>query len=405
MKTNFQNVRGTQDLFYDLMDKYNFVVDVAKNVAKTYNFHEIITPIIEESNLFERSVGDGSDIVMKELYKFEDRGGNLLALRPEFTAGVARSFLNNGELNQNLPQKLFSYGPLFRYDRPQKGRYRQLNQINFEYIGNKEYIADVEIICLFYKILQELGLKNITLEINSLGSNDCKKRYENALKEYFSNLKDKLSDDSKVRLEKNPLRILDSKEECDKILVKDAPKINEFYSDEEKDFYANILKTLDFLNIKYFSNPLLVRGLDYYTSTVFEFTTTDLGAQSSVGGGGRYDNLIGEIGNEEVRSVDCAGGIERLMLLIDKKIEKNYELLAIIPVSENENEYCIDLANKLRNQGKNIELIYSGKFKKKMEKMNKCGADFAIIVGEDEIKNGKLKIKNLKTSKEEEFLI
>lgn len=405
MKTNFQNVRGTQDLFYDLMDKYNFVVDVAKNVAKTYNFHEIITPIIEESNLFERSVGDGSDIVMKELYKFEDRGGNLLALRPEFTAGVARSFLNNGELNQNLPQKLFSYGPLFRYDRPQKGRYRQLNQINFEYIGNKEYIADVEIICLFYKILQELGLKNITLEINSLGSNDCKKRYENALKEYFSNLKDKLSEDSKVRLEKNPLRILDSKEECDKILVKDAPKINEFYSDEEKDFYANILKTLDFLNIKYFSNPLLVRGLDYYTSTVFEFTTTDLGAQSSVGGGGRYDNLIGEIGNEEVPSVGCAGGIERLMLLIDKKIEKNYELLAIIPVSENENEYCIDLANKLRNQGKNIELIYSGKFKKKMEKMNKCGADFAIIVGEDEIKNGKLKIKNLKTSKEEEFLI
>lgn len=405
MKTNFQNVRGTQDLFYDLIDKYNFVVDVAKNVAKTYNFHEIITPIIEESNLFERSVGDGSDIVMKELYKFEDRGGNLLALRPEFTAGVARSFLNNGELNQNLPQKLFSYGPLFRYDRPQKGRYRQLNQINFEYIGNKEYIADVEIICLFYKILQELGLKNITLEINSLGSNDCKKRYENALKEYFSNLKDKLSDDSKVRLEKNPLRILDSKEECDKILVKDAPKINEFYSDEEKDFYANILKTLDFLNIKYFSNPLLVRGLDYYTSTVFEFTTTDLGAQSSVGGGGRYDNLIGEIGNEEVPSVGCAGGIERLMLLIDKKIEKNYELLAIIPVSENENEYCIDLANKLRNQGKNIELIYSGKFKKKMEKMNKCGADFAIIVGEDEIKNGKLKIKNLKTSEEEEFLI
>ena len=168
MKTNFQNVRGTQDLFYDLMDKYNFVVDVAKNVAKTYNFHEIITPIIEESNLFERSVGDGSDIVMKELYKFEDRGGNLLALRPEFTAGVARSFLNNGELNQNLPQKLFSYGPLFRYDRPQKGRYRQLNQINFEYIGNKEYIADVEIICLFYKILQELGvLRSSSLEYDS----------------------------------------------------------------------------------------------------------------------------------------------------------------------------------------------------------------------------------------------
>lgn len=403
MKTNFQNVRGMQDLFNEQADKYNLVVNTARQVSETYNFHEIITPIVEESNLFERSVGDGSDIVMKELYKFEDRGGNLLALRPEFTAGIARSFLNNSELNQLLPQKLFSYGPLFRYDRPQKGRYRQLNQINFEYIGNKEYIADVEIIYLFYTILQKLGLKNITLEINSLGSNECKKRYELALKEYFTKFKDKLSEDSKVRLEKNPLRILDSKEECDKLLVKDAPKISEFYTEEEKEFYSNILKTLDKLGVSYFSNPLLVRGLDYYTSTVFEYTTTDLGAQSSVGGGGRYDNLIGEIGNEDVPSVGCAGGIERLMLLINKEIKKEKELIAIIPISENENDYCIDLATKLRNQGKNIELIYSGKFKKKMEKMNKCNADYAIIVGEDEVKSGKLKIKDLKTSQEEEF--
>lgn len=403
MKTNFQNVRGMQDLFNEQADKYNLVVNTARQVSETYNFHEIITPIVEESNLFERSVGDGSDIVMKELYKFEDRGGNLLALRPEFTAGIARSFLNNSELNQSLPQKLFSYGPLFRYDRPQKGRYRQLNQINFEYIGNKEYIADVEIIYLFYTILQKLGLKNITLEINSLGSNDCKKKYESALKEYFTKFKDKLSEDSKVRLEKNPLRILDSKEECDKLLVKDAPKISEFYTEEEKEFYSNILKTLDKLGVSYFSNPLLVRGLDYYTSTVFEYTTTDLGAQSSVGGGGRYDNLIGEIGNEDVPSVGCAGGIERLMLLINKEIKKEKELIAIIPISENENDYCIDLATKLRNQDKNIELIYSGKFKKKMEKMNKCNADYAIIVGEDEVKSGKLKIKDLKTSQEEEF--
>lgn len=403
MKTNFQNVRGMQDLFNEQADKYNLVVNTARQVSETYNFHEIITPIVEESNLFERSVGDGSDIVMKELYKFEDRGGNLLALRPEFTAGIARSFLNNSELNQSLPQKLFSYGPLFRYDRPQKGRYRQLNQINFEYIGNKEYIADVEIIYLFYTILQKLGLKNITLEINSLGSNECKKKYESALKEYFTKFKDKLSEDSKVRLEKNPLRILDSKEECDKLLVKDAPKISEFYTEEEKEFYSNILKTLDKLGVSYFSNPLLVRGLDYYTSTVFEYTTTDLGAQSSVGGGGRYDNLIGEIGNEDVPSVGCAGGIERLMLLINKEIKKEKELIAIIPISENENDYCIDLATKLRNQGKNIELIYSGKFKKKMEKMNKCNADYAIIVGEDEVKSGKLKIKDLKTSQEEEF--
>lgn len=404
MKMKYQNVRGTQDLFNEQLDKYNYVVDTAKKNAKLYNFHEIITPIIETSDLFERSIGDGSDIVMKELYKFEDKGGNTLALRPEFTAGVVRSFSNNGELHQNLPQKLFSYGPLFRYDRPQKGRYRQLNQINFEYMGNAEYLADVEVITLFYKILQDLGLKNITLEINSLGSVECKKRYETALIEYFTKFKDKLSEDSQIRLEKNPLRILDSKEDCDKALLNKAPKISDFYSDTEKIFFNNILKTLDNLDIKYFSNPLLVRGLDYYTSTVFEFTTTDLGSQSAVGGGGRYDNFVEQISGSPVPAVGFAGGVERLMLLIGKELVNKNEVIAVIPVSENEDVFCLKLVNNLRNQGRIVEFIYSGKFKKKLEKMNKIGANFAVVVGEEEIKNNKIKIKNLKNGAEEDLV-
>lgn len=404
MKTDFQNVRGTQDFFGKSMEKFNFVINIFKNNVKSFNFHEINTPILEFSNLFERSVGDDSDIVMKELYKFEDRGGNILALRPEFTAGIVRSFINNGELNQNLPQKLFCAGPVFRYDRPQKGRYRQFNQLNCEYFGNAEYLADVELLCLGYKILQDLGLKNITLEINSLGSNDCKKRYEKALKEYFEKFKDKLSEDSKVRLEKNPLRILDSKDEGDRELLKNIPTIDQFYTEEEKEFYSNILKSLDKFGIKYFSNNLLVRGLDYYTSTVFEFTTTDLGAQSAVLAGGRYDSLVEEIGGVVVPAVGFGGGLERLMLLINENLLKKEELIAIIPVSENENEFCLDLSNKLRNQEKRVEFLYSGKFKKKMEKINKIEADFAIIVGEDEVESRKLKIKNLKDGSIKDFV-
>ena len=403
MKTDFQNVRGTQDFFGKSMEKFNFIVDIFKKNAKSFNFHEINTPILEFSNLFERSVGDDSDIIMKELYKFEDRGGNMLALRPEFTAGIVRSFVNNGELNQNLPQKLFCAGPVFRYDRPQKGRYRQFNQLNCEYFGNAEYLADVELLCLGYKILQDLGLKNITLEINSLGSNDCKKRYEKALKEYFEKFKDKLSEDSKIRLEKNPLRILDSKDEGDRELLKNIPTIDQFYTEEEKEFYSNILKSLDKFGIKYFSNNLLVRGLDYYTSTVFEFTTTDLGAQSAVLAGGRYDSLVEEIGGVSVPAVGFGSGLERLMLLINDNLLKKEELIAIIPVSDNENEFCLDLSNKLRNQGKRVEFLYSGKFKKKMEKINKIEADFAIIVGEDEVKSNKLKIKNLKDGSTKDF--
>ena len=404
MKSKIQNIRGTQDFFGEKIDKFNYIINTVKNIVKKYNFKEISTPIIENSDLFERNLGDSSDVVLKELYKFQDKSGDMISLRPEFTAGVVRSFLDNGELNQNLPQKLFSYGSIFRYDRPQKGRYRQFNQINCEYFGYSSYLEDLEILVLANEILTKFNLKNISLEINSLGSVECKKKYENLIKEYFNKYKKDLSEDSKIRLEKNPLRILDSKDENDKKLLKDMPLINNSWSKSEKEYFDKILENLTNLNIKYIYNPFLVRGLDYYTSTVFEFTTTDLGAQATVLGGGRYDNLVEQIGDTKIPSVGFGGGIERMILLIDNQKQQE-DLIAIVPITENENTYSIKLANELRNKNYNIEIMYNGKFKNKMEKINKINATHLIVIGEDETKTNNLKIKNLSTGKEEKFII
>lgn len=400
MKQLIQNVRGTRDVYGLEAEKYNYLVNISKKISQIYNFTELNTPILEFSEVFERNLGEGSDIILKEVYKFEDRGGNMLTLRPEFTAGIVRSFVGNGELNQNLPQKFFSAGPIFRYERPQKGRYRQFNQINFEYFGSKEYIADVEIMLIANSILKEAGLKNIAVEINSLGSADCKKKYEKALVDYFISIKNKLSEDSKIRLEKNPLRILDSKDENDRKLLESVPRIADFYTQEEKEFFENILKKLDEFDIKYVVNPMLVRGLDYYTSTVFEFTTTDLGAQSSVLGGGRYDDMVGQMGTISVPAVGFAIGADRMMLLLDDDKVKNYELIAVIPTSDAEVDYCLNLSTKLRNLGKKVEFCYSGKLKKKMERADKIGAKYAIIVGENEIESGMLLIKDLENGEE-----
>ena len=405
MKLKIQNVKGTQDFFGEQIKKFNYILSKVKNNVKKYNFHEIITPIIENSELFERNLGDTSDVVLKEMYKFEDKSGNSIALRPEFTAGVARSFLNNFELNQNLPQKLFSYGPVFRYDRPQKGRYRQFHQINFEYYGNGSYIEDIEILSLGYDILKDLGLKDISLEINSLGSNECRNKYSDSIKEFLTKKKNDLSDDSKIRLEKNPLRILDSKDENDKRCLEDIPLINNFYSKEEKTFFDNILSNLEKLNIKYVLNPFLVRGLDYYTSTVFEFTTTDLGAQATVLGGGRYDNLIQDLSGVKIPSVGFGGGIERMMLLLNMKDIESDKLISVIPITDNEISYAFDIVNKLRSNGYNVEFIFNGKFKNKLEKMNKINSTHAIVIGEDEVKTNFIKIKDLSTGKETDFTI
>ena len=399
-----QPVRGTRDIFNEDIKKFNFIVDIAKKISSLYNFKEIITPIIEFSDVFERNLGDTSDVVSKEIYKFKDRSDNFLSLRPEFTAGIVRAILSNPELNNNFPLKLFSYGPAFRYDRPQKGRYRQFNQINFEYFGNATYLGDVDILQMANTILKTIGLKNITLEINSLGCEESRSNFETALKTYFEKYKNNLSQDSKIRLEKNVLRILDSKEECDKKLLLEAPKISDFYTNDDKEFFNNILDKLSFLNIDYIVNTNLVRGLDYYTSTVFEFTTTDLGAQSTVLAGGRYDKLMKKMGGMDTPAVGFASGVERLMLLLEND-SVEVRPVAVIPISENEINYCLTLKNNLLNNSVKTELIYANNMKKKMNLANKIGVKYAIIVGEDEVKSNVLTVKNLDEGKEEKIAI
>ena len=394
-----QAVRGTRDIFNEDIKKFNFIIDIAKKISSLYNFKEIITPIIEFSDVFERNLGDTSDVVSKEIYKFKDRSDNFLSLRPEFTAGIVRAILSNPELNNNFPLKLFSYGPAFRYDRPQKGRYRQFNQINFEYFGNATYLGDVDILQMANTILNTIGLKNITLEINSLGCEESRSNFESALKTYFKKYENDLSQDSKIRLERNVLRILDSKEECDKKLLLEAPKISDFYTNDDKEFFNNILDKLSFLNIDYIVNTNLVRGLDYYTSTVFEFTTTDLGAQSTVLAGGRYDKLMKKMGGMDTPAVGFASGVERLMLLLENDFVENRPV-AIIPISENEVNYCLTLKNTLLNNNIKTELIYANNMKKKMNIANKIGVKYAIIVGEDEVKSNVLTVKNLDEGKE-----
>ncbi|MDR1499324.1 MAG: histidine--tRNA ligase [Rickettsiales bacterium] len=397
-----QQVRGTKDLFGKEIEKFNYVVELAKKVSKLYNFQEIITPIFEFSEIFERNLGDSSDIVLKEVYKFKDRSDNFLSLRPEFTAGVVRAILSNVELRDKLPLKLFSYGPVFRYDRPQKGRQRQFNQVNFEYFGNESFMADVNIIQMADNLLRELGLKNITLEVNSLGSDESRSNFENALRDYFGRYRNDLSEDSKLRLEKNVIRILDTKDENDKRVLAGAPTINSFYTNDDRVFFSNVLDKLAFLNIDFSINNLLVRGLDYYTSTVFEFTTNDLGAQNTVFAGGRYDKLVGQMGESDVPAVGCAAGVERLLLLLNDNIEEN-RIISIIPVSDGEIEYCLDLQKKLFKNSIPCELVADGKIKKKMSVANKMGSKFAIIVGEEEVRSGTLTVKDFDKAKEEKI--
>lgn len=392
-------VRGTKDLFGSDIKKFNYIVNLAKKISELYNFKEIITPIFEFSDIFERNLGDTSDVVLKEVYKFKDKSDNYLSLRPEFTAGVVRALLTNSDLRDKLPIKLFSYGSVFRYDRPQKGRQREFNQLNFEYFGNHDYSGDVDLIMMSNEFLESLDLKNITLEINSLGSDKSRLMFESSLKEYFTKYKSDLSDDSKIRLEKNIMRILDSKDENDKKLIVDSPKIDKFYTKDDLIFLNNILEKLKFLNIKFKLNNLLVRGLDYYTSTVFEFTTTDLGAQATIMAGGRYDKLVKQMGGNDTPAVGCAAGIERLILLLEKKFEV-INPISLVPVGDNEINYCLNLQKILRKNGISCEINYFGKMKKKMDLANKNSSKYVVIVGDDEIKNNELTVKNLDNSME-----
>lgn len=396
MSQKLQSVRGTRDLLPEMSALFRFVEETAYKKSLQYGYGEIETPIFEFSEVFHRTLGETSDVVNKETYDFLDRGGEKLTLRPEGTAGVARAFISEG-LSQSLPLKFYYSGPMFRYERPQKGRYRQFYQIGVECLGYETPDADVECIALAWDILKKMGLtKDCTLEINTLGDQESRNSYRQALVEYFQQYTSQLSEDSLKRLEKNPLRILDSKDEKDRQVIAGAPRFASYQTEDSKKFFAAVLVGLETLGIQYKINERLVRGLDYYCHTVFEFTTSKLGAQGTVLAGGRYDGLIDMMGGPRTPGVGWGAGIDRLADLIPQSVlPTNPALLAVIGADEVGEKSALKLAHELRNRGLRVENILSGKMGKKMQKANKLGARYALILGENEVQKSEVTLKDL----------
>jgi histidyl-tRNA synthetase len=394
-----QPVRGTQDLLPEDQRRHRAVIETARGLAERYGYHEIATPVFEFTEVFSRPIGETSDIVSKEMYTFADRGGDEVTLRPEYTAGIVRAVLSNG-LTQNLPLRFFASGPMFRYERPQKGRFRQFHQIDVELIGAGQPQADVEVIALGADILAALGvLKRTVLELNTLGDPASRHAYREALVAYYNGHRGALSADSLGRLERNPLRILDSKDPGDKEINAAAPHFGDFLTPEARGFFAEVRAGLELLGIDYELNPRLVRGLDYYSHTAFEFVTTDLGAQGTVLGGGRYDGLMALMGGPETPGVGWAAGIERLALLIDAPAEPARPI-AVIPVGETGEAPALKLAHELRRRGFTVELGYSGNVAKRMKRANKIRARAAVILGEDELARNAATLRDLDTGEQ-----
>lgn len=399
MAQALQPVRGTHDLLPQEAAKHSHVIATARRVGALYGYGEIVTPMFEFSEVFHRTLGDTSDVVTKETYTFTDRGGESLTLRPEFTAGVARAFLTHS-MQQSVPAKFFYAGPAFRYERPQKGRLRQFHQIGLEVMGAAEVESDLEVLLAARRILEELGLLPfVTLEINSLGDAESRAHYREALVHYLLQHKDGLSEESKLRLEKNPLRVLDSKSEADKAIVAGAPKLEAYFSEAAKTRFAALQQKLAVAGIAFTVSPRLVRGLDYYCHTVFEFTTDKLGAQGTVLAGGRYDQLLAMMGDKETPSIGWAAGVERLVALMEEAgtlpAMQTVAQVAVVPMGEAAEEDAIMIAEMLRHAGVNVELSYKGNAKKRMQRADKLGCRLAVILGEDELKSGVVTLKDL----------
>ena len=401
MASPLQPVRGTRDLIGDEFRAHHHVIETARRVVSLYGFEEWATPIFEDTRVFGRSLGDTSDVVTKEMYSFTDRGGDSVTLRPENTAGVCRALVSNGLTQSNLPRKVFYAGPMFRYERPQKGRYRQFHQIGAEVLGAAEPLADAEVIAAGWDILVKLGISDgVVLEINTLGDAESRDRYRAALVAHFTQHRDALSHDSQVRLEKNPLRILDSKDEGDKRIVAEAPTITPHLSDAARGFYEAVLKHLATLGVPTRENPRIVRGLDYYSHTAFEFVTDRLGAQGTVMAGGRYDGLVEEMGGPPTPSVGWAAGVERLsMLLAAAPVAPRP--VAVIPVSEAQEVAALALVQRLRGADITAEIAYKGNLKRRMERANKLAARAALILGEDEAAKGVVQLRDLDAGTQE----
>ncbi len=396
-----QPVRGTHDILPEEHRRFRHVIDTAREVAERYGYHEMATPIFEFADVFKRTLGDTSDIVTKEMYTFTDRGGDTVTLRPEGTAGVARALISGG-LHQHLPLKFFYEGPMFRYERPQKGRLRQFHQIGIELLGVAGPQGDIEAIAQGAAVLRELGVIDRTvLELNTLGDGESRLAYRNALVAYFARHQDRLSADSRLRLERNPLRILDSKDQGDRDLFAEAPDYSDFLNPASRDFFARVAEGLDSLGIAYKQNPRLVRGLDYYCHTAFEFTTEALGAQGTVMGGGRYDGLVEVMGGPATPGVGWAAGIERLAMLVEKAPPVRRPI-AVVPIGAEMEIEALKIAERLRSERFAVELGYAGNLAKRLKRADKLAAALAVLVGGNELSRGAVVLRDLDTGRQDE---
>jgi histidyl-tRNA synthetase len=393
--SRLQPVRGTHDILPDEFPRFAHVVDTAREVARLYGYREMATPVFEFTELFARGIGETSDVVSKEMYSFTDRGEESLTLRPEYTAGICRAFVSNGALQQQTPLKLFAHGPMFRYERPQKGRQRQFHQIDLEVLGAPEPECDVEVISVAADILDRLDiLERCTLKLNSLGDPESRAAYRKVLVDYYRAHQASLSEDSLRRLERNPMRILDSKDEGDKAVNANAPSLADHLNAASRTFFDTVRAGLDASGIAYEIDPALVRGLDYYTHTAFEFVTTHLGAQGTVIGGGRYDGLIEQLGGPPTAGIGWAGGIERLVMLANPPPDQDRPV-AIIPMGEAAQRRALALARELRQSDIAVELAYRGNMKRRLQRADKLNASHALILGDSELAKGVVALKDL----------
>ena len=397
-------LKGMKDRHSDDVRKYDFIVDTAKKVFSKYGFERIITPILEETELFRRSVGDETDVVSKEMYEFKDKGNRSVSMRPEGTAGVVRAYLEAGLHKSDPIVKWFYNGPMYRYEAPQKGRYREFHQVGAEIFGIRSPYLDAEIIRMGCEFLEKLGITGLTVEINSLGNIESRKKYIEDLKAFMAERLDKLSEDSKKRYEKNPLRALDSKDKGDQEQFKNAPKLYDYLDEESKKYFEDTKKYLELLNIKYVENPKLVRGLDYYSDTVFEIKSDKLGAQATVLAGGRYDRLLEILDNVKIPAIGFAAGMERIAMLMDENLIENKEHGVYIVYFDDTKEYFIKTLEELRKNDIKASFDYNPKsFGAQMKKANKINAEYVLILGEEEQKENVVTLKKFSTGEQEKY--
>ncbi len=390
--------KGTADVLPSDSYKWQYLEKNIREICKQYGFLEIRTPVFEHTEVFVRGVGDTTDVVTKEMYTFEDKGGRSITLRPEGTAGVVRSFLENGLFNEALPAKLYYLINCFRYEKPQKGRLRQFSQFGIELFGATNPLTDATVISLPYTLFSRLGIKDLTLCINSIGCKTCRAEYRKALTEYFEDKKESLCPTCNERLYKNPMRILDCKSDICKQIAKDAPKITDYLCDECDSHFGEVQKLLSGMGIEFVVDPTIVRGLDYYNRTVFEFVSNNIGAQGTVCGGGRYDGMTEQLGGASYAGIGFAMGLERLMLLLDDtKISKPCADIYIAAMGARAQLECAKLAKRLIDEGVSAEYdIMDRSLKAQMKYANKTGAKTCVVIGDTEIENGIATLKNMK---------